>query len=290
MAMSLLQEQAEARRRMEQQMALLEADPFDVEAQRKIEEMIQQQNIQRNMETAIEFNPEVFGRVHMLYINCQVNGYPIKAFVDSGAQMTVISPKCAEVCGIMRLCDKRFAGVARGVGTSKIHGRVHSAPFKLGNHADNSKNLFLECSFTVTEFQDSGMELLIGLDMLKRFQACIDLAKNVLRIGEFETPFLPENELPPHARMDAEPPTSPKTASAPIQAGGSSQSKPATASQNQKSATTGATSSAPAQQPAFSQAHIDNLMALGASREQALAALKAAGGNVELAAGMLFTD
>lgn len=49
------------------------------------------------------------------------------------------------------------------------------------------------------------MDVLLGLDMLKRHQCCIDLKKNVLYIGSanHSTSFLSEHELPAHARLGA---------------------------------------------------------------------------------------
>ncbi|XP_030918829.1 LOW QUALITY PROTEIN: protein DDI1 homolog 2 [Geospiza fortis] len=190
----LLEQQQDRARREQERIRLYSADPFDLEAQAKIEEDIRQQNIEENMTIAMEEAPESFGQVVMLYINCKVNGHPVKAFVDSGAQMTIMSQACAERCNIMRLVDRRWAGIAKGVGTQKIIGRVHLAQVQIEGD-------FLACSFSILEEQP--MDMLLGLDMLKRHQCSIDLKKNVLVIGTTgsQTSFLPEGELPECARL-----------------------------------------------------------------------------------------
>ena len=53
-------------RQRQLEIARLNADPFDVEAQQRIEEAIQQEAILENLEHAIEYSPESFGRVTML--------------------------------------------------------------------------------------------------------------------------------------------------------------------------------------------------------------------------------
>ncbi|KAL1449534.1 hypothetical protein WDU94_002031 [Cyamophila willieti] len=192
---TMLKAQIEERdRRDRHRNKLMSAQPFDVEAQRLIAEEIRQKNVEANMEAAMEFNPESFGAVVMLYINCKVNGFPVKAFVDSGAQTTIMSARCAERCNIMRLIDTRWAGIAKGVGIQKIIGRIHMVQVVIEND-------FLTTSLSILEEQP--MDMLLGLDMLRRHQCCIDLKKNVLRIGTTgtETAFLPESELPVCARL-----------------------------------------------------------------------------------------
>jgi DNA damage-inducible protein 1 len=234
----------------------------------------------------------------MLYLDVEIDGHKVKAMVDSGAQATVMTPACAEACGIMRLVDKRFSGIARGVGTANIIGRVHLYQIKIGN-------LHLPCSFTVME--GKAVDLLLGLDMLKRHQAIIDLAKDSLIIQGEEIPFLGEADIPKELEIAEQEPTLPGPAGTTIGqrsgavmepgagagAGPSGQPAPAPAAP-QASVPPRATPQREAGTPAgasgagFPEDDINKLIQLGFSRENAINALQATDGNVELAAGLLF--
>jgi DNA damage-inducible protein 1 len=229
----------------------------------------------------------------MLYIDVIVNNVPIKAFVDSGAQTTIMSPSAAEQCGILRLIDKRYGGIARGVGTATILGRVHSAEIQIGQYN-------LASSFTVMEGKH--VDLLLGLDMLKRHQMCIDLKKNCLRVQDDEIPFLPENEIPNMMEDILE--NEPKVAGPDGSTIGTTTGtvEPGTAPTGDQSKAGPSSSAAPAQSSSSQAAaghgnfgpsqpitpeSIAKITELGFSREEAIAALRQVDGNVELAIGLL---
>ena len=183
------------------------------------------------LKMAMEVNPEAFVHVPMLYVMCELNNTPVKAFVDTGAQMTVMTAKCAQRCNLLPAVDPRFKGVAAGVGVARIAGRVHMATLRL------SRRTAVDTSITVLE-QGGGPELLLGLDLMRKvrapsaralslththargylqhslsrdralhlphshtvpllpsqYQATIDLARNALVIGGEAFPFVPGDE------------------------------------------------------------------------------------------------
>jgi len=307
----VLREQQNARKERELlKIRMMNADPFDLEAQQLIAKEIQQKNIDANMELAMEASPESFGSVIMLYINLKVNGHHVKAFVDSGAQATIMSQKAAERCNIMRLVDQRWAGIAKGVGTQKIIGRVHMAQIQIEND-------FLTSSFSILEEQP--MDMLLGLDMLKRHLCSIDLKKGVLHIGTTgtETPFLTESDLPPCARLssaiteeDAIKASAKDTASIEDQqlaealARSASETSmdtssshkspsPATASASSGvSAASGASavSSEISSADKFGETEISNVCAVGFTRDQAIQKLRQFNGDSNQAVAALFAE
>ncbi|KAB2033123.1 hypothetical protein ERO13_D05G386600v2 [Gossypium hirsutum] len=264
------QQRSELRRKELEELALLEADPFDVEAQKKIEAAIQQKGIDENWAAALEHNPEGFARVVMLYVDMEVNGVPLQAFVDSGAQSTIISKSCAERCGLLRLLDQRYKGIAHGVGQSEILGRIHVAPIKIGN-------IFFPCSFVVLD--SPNMEFLFGLDMLRKHQ------ENVLRVGggEVSVPFLQEKDIP-YNFLDEERHSKHASSSGPAITTGTTEKNANVQSGGQPS---GGAHGDITKRPDF-EAKVARLVELGFAREIVVEALKFCDGNAEQAAGILF--
>jgi hypothetical protein len=69
--------------------------------------------------------------------------------------------QCAQKCNLVHLVDKRFKGVASGVGHAAIYGRVHMATLRFGRKAA------VDIAIMVMDMK-GGPELLLGLDVMRK--------------------------------------------------------------------------------------------------------------------------
>ena len=92
-----------------------------------------------------------------LRVNCEVNGQSVVAVIDTGAQISIMSTRFAQQCGLYHSIDRRFAGRAVGVGSSEILGRS-SCPVRLGA-------LQFKGEFSVLE--NSRVDFIVGKHVLR---------------------------------------------------------------------------------------------------------------------------
>ncbi|KEG10219.1 DNA-damage inducible protein DDI1-like protein [Trypanosoma grayi] len=265
---------------------LNESDP---DFQRRLYEAIQRRNVDENFANALEFTPEVFAQVTMLYVDCEINKEKVKAFVDCGAQVSLMNVRTAERCGLMRLLDPRMKGLMRGVGEQVSLGRIHMALVNLGG-------LHIPISLCVLENQS--MDFIIGLDQMKRHHMIIDLKENCLRVGTTAITFLSEAELPAFARLGA---GESDCEHEKVEEGSSSynevtatrepQLTAAPSGAAEVSAPTAVNTSSGSDAGADREAAIGALMSLtGIDRERAILVLEAAGWDANVAVSLLFNE
>lgn len=237
--------------------------------------------VANNLNQAYEENPEFFADVTMLYVKISLNGHELPAFIDTGAQRSLITPQLCERCDLNHLIDRRFKMQARGVGQKQSDGRIHSVPMVIGGTS---------CATSLTVLDIGGVGLLIGLDWMKRFRAKIDLESNRLIIGDTFVEFLNEWEvkrLQEANGIDTE---------ALIKGDDDNN----VAKQQPTPKTSSVTSISPSTVVPHSQVStsasltpdqlkkVNSLTEMGFDRQSALAALQQCGWNVDLAAGVLF--
>jgi len=110
---------------------------------------------------------------------------PISAFLDTGAQVTVMTYNAAKRAGIAHLIDTRYSGHACGVAgvSCRVLGRIpaNSVSFIL------DKDSVVDVSPAITVLEDRIMEgdtvdMLLGLDVLEDWQAMVCLRDRTLTV------------------------------------------------------------------------------------------------------------
>ena len=183
-------EEAEKKQKDEEMeyIRLMNSDPNDPQVQEKIAKIIQKKNIDENLRQAEEYMPETLFPVHMLFINLEINKKKVVALVDTGAQSTIMSQDLCKKCDLFNLCDERYSGIAKGVGTSKIIGVVHAAQMKIQNKVLMAK---------ITVIENSSIGFIFGLDNMRAHRCTIDLKQNGLVFPDIgvTAKFLSDGEI-----------------------------------------------------------------------------------------------
>ena len=183
-------EEAEKKRKDEEMeyIRLINSDQTDPNVQEKIAKIIQRKNIDENLRQAEEYMPETLFPVHMLFINLEINKKKVVALVDTGAQSTVMSQDLCKKCDLFNLCDDRYSGIAKGVGTSRIIGVVHAAQMKIQNKVLMAK---------ITVIENSSIGFIFGLDNMRAHRCTIDLNANGLFFSDIgvTAKFLSDGEI-----------------------------------------------------------------------------------------------
>ena len=113
-------------------------------------------------------------------VQCTVNGVQLNAIIDTGAQISIMSEDCVELCKLQRCVDNRFIGKAIGVGESEIIGKVPQLPVTIGP---------LGFDAGVAVLKDSNVDFIIGMDILRKLQSEISIKNQIIKLREQNREF-----------------------------------------------------------------------------------------------------
>lgn len=146
------------------------------------DELYFKQNIiDENYTLAMNTIPESFIPVNMLYIKGKINDTELDIFVDTGAQVSIMSLKLAKELGVDYLIDHFCEGTLVGVGSKKMSGKIHYLDIQLGNFN-------LPCGFTIIDSDD--IKIMLGLNSMLSLGCVLDLKNKKMIFNNYEVKFL----------------------------------------------------------------------------------------------------
>ena len=95
------------------------------------------------------------------------------AIVDTGAEISIMSSSCAKRCHLTNAIDPKYAGKAVGVGSSEILGGIQDLDIRIGPISFQNK---------ISVLHNSRCDLLIGLDILRRFKCELSFREKFLKL------------------------------------------------------------------------------------------------------------
>lgn len=111
----------------------------------------------------------------------------VRALLDTGAEHCAMSEGAAKRTGLWKLIDESFSRTVTGIGSSRGFGRVHHAriafPGDKGDARKEEPELGFDVAFDVIAWPSNvEFEAIIGIDLLARNRAQIDLEKGTVML------------------------------------------------------------------------------------------------------------
>ena len=127
---------------------------------------------------------------HMCLISCTIGDITVEMLVDTGAQSSVISAPLVRQLGLSNRLDRRYQGIAAGVGRARISGRIRNVVCSFGDG-----NVEFLMDFMVLDINEH--LVIMGLDQMRKYKCLVDVGNEKLifgGVGGVEVNMLPAHQ------------------------------------------------------------------------------------------------
>ncbi|KAL7495261.1 hypothetical protein ACHAWT_005156 [Skeletonema menzelii] len=144
----------------------------------------------RDLDGGSSNNPFATSSSHMATVPCVIGNISVEMLVDTGAQTSVLSMPIVRQLGLINRLDRRYMGVAAGVGQARISGKINNIICAFGvGHVE------FPMDFIVLDIKDS--LVILGLDQMRKYKCLVDMEREKLVFGGrggIEVDMLPANQ------------------------------------------------------------------------------------------------
>lgn len=121
-------------------------------------------------------NPFAASSSHMATVLGTIGNISIEMLIDTGAQTSVLSMPIVRQLGLMNRLDRRYMGVAAGVGQARISGKISNVICAFGvGHVE------FPMDFIVLDINHS--LVILGLDQMRKYKCLVDMEREKLVFG-----------------------------------------------------------------------------------------------------------
>jgi predicted aspartyl protease len=105
-------------------------------------------------------------RSKTIHLSVEINHYLIEGLVDTGASMSIMAASVVRELGLMHLVSGSETYKTASSAVTQALGRIEEVPIKVGG---------VQCSMTFMIVDTDSYDILLGLDMLIKIGAIVDI-------------------------------------------------------------------------------------------------------------------